>query len=103
MPVSTANNRTPKVIQMKVGERRKIMSKTLLTAISPGMMMGPAYQLRSSNTHVLIIDSNDLEPVAWAKALAPGRADIQHTHDEGQFTRVIVNRQGEQAVGSNLP
>ena len=75
------------------------MSKTLLTEISPGMMMGPAYQLRSSDTHVLAIDSNDLEPVAWAKAITPGIADIQHIHDGGQFTRVIVTQQGEVGRG----
>lgn len=103
MPVSSANNPNPKVIQMKVGDRRKIMSKSLLTEISPGLMMGPAYHLKSSDTRVLLIDSNGLEPIAWAKAIAPGRADIQHIHDEGQFTPVIVVPAGEQGAAPKGP
>jgi hypothetical protein len=34
---------------MKVGERRRIMSKTVMTELSPGFMMGPAYQIKLSN------------------------------------------------------
>lgn len=75
---------------MKVGERRKIMSKTILTEISPGFMMGPAYQLKSSDPGIVKIDSNDMEPEAWVKAIAPGRADIQYIQDEVKITPILV-------------
>ena len=88
---------------MKVGERRKIMSKTIMTEISPGFMMGPAYQLKSSDPKIIKIDSNFMEPEAWVKALAPGRADIQYVHQEGKITPIRVIPNGEQGVDGKPP
>lgn len=75
---------------MKVGDKRKIMSKTILTVISPGFMMGPAYQLRSSDPRIVKIVGNYMEAEAWAEAIAPGRADIRYIHHEGQVTPILV-------------
>ena len=75
---------------MRVGEKRKIMSKTVLTWISPGVMQGPVYQLKSSDPSVMLIDGDPWGSVAWAKAVAPGRANIQHTSDDGRFTPIVV-------------
>ena len=90
MPVTSSVVGSPRVSTMKVGERRKVMSKTILTEISPGVMMGPACQLKSSDPSIVKIDSNDMEPEAWVKAIAPGRADIQYIHHEGQITPILV-------------
>lgn len=90
LPVTSSVVESPNVTIMKVGDRRKIMSKTILTEISPGVMMGPAYQLRSSDPRIVKIVSNDMEPEAWVKAIAPGRADIQYIHHEGQITPILV-------------
>ena len=90
MPVASINDRESKVIVMKVGERRKIMSKTVLTQISPGFMMGPVHQLKSSDPGVVLIEGRFDEPVAWARALAPGKANIQHILDDGKITPIVV-------------
>jgi hypothetical protein len=90
MPVTSSVVAGSSLITMKVGERRKIMSKTILTEISPGVMTGPAYQLRSSDPSILKIDSNDNGPEALVKAMAPGRADIQYIDQEKNITPILV-------------
>lgn len=90
MPVTASVVESPRVTTMKVGDRRKIMSKTILTEISPGFMMGPSYQLRSSDPSIVKIDSNEMDSEAWVKAMAPGKADIQYTHHEGRITPILV-------------
>lgn len=90
MPVTSSVVENPRVTTMKVGDRRKIMSKTILTEISPGFMMGPANQLRSSDPSIIKIESDDLDWDAWIKALSPGRADIHYVNHEGQITPILV-------------
>jgi hypothetical protein len=55
-------------------------------------MMGPSYQLRSSDPNIMVIDGNISESVGWAKAVAPGKANIEYIHHHGQFTPVIITR-----------
>lgn len=90
MPVTSTVVENTKMTTMKVGDRRKIMSKTILTEISPGLMMGPANQLRSSDPRIVIIDSSELEQEAWVKAIAPGRANIEYLNHEDQITPILV-------------
>ena len=90
MPVGSAKTLDQEVVTMTVGERRKIVSKTVLTNISPGFMLGPAAYLRSSDPLVVEIEGSFDEPVAWARAKSPGKVNIEHIGPEGQFTRVIV-------------
>lgn len=80
-------NPNPPVLTMRVGEKRKIASKTLLTNISMGFMFGPGRYMKSSNEGVVKIDGNDLEWTASVKAVSPGTADI---HYEDRYTRVVV-------------
>jgi hypothetical protein len=100
MPVSSATDPEPKIVSMKVGERRKIKSKTILTEFSPGFMMGPSHYLRSSDSRVVTIEGNSAGPVAWVRAISPGNANIQHT-DDGRITPVVVEQEGEQVSGGN--
>ena len=89
MPVSSATDPEPKVVSMKVGERRKIASKTIFTKFSPGYMMGLSHYLRSTDSRVVSIEGGVVDQVAWARALSPGNANIQHT-DDGRITPVVV-------------
>jgi hypothetical protein len=76
------------------------MSKSILTEFSPGFMMGPSYYLRSSDSRVVAIEGSSADPVAWVRAMSPGKANIQHT-DDGRITHVIVEQDGEQVSRGN--
>lgn len=90
MPVESPSDSNPKTVTMTIGERRKIMSKTVLTEISPGFMMGPGYYLRSSDSGVVRIDGDASHPVAWAQAIAPGEARIEYTNSKDGYTPIRV-------------
>ncbi len=72
MQVTSSPVDSSRIITMQVGDTRKIMSKTILTEISPGFMLGPANQLSSSDTNVIKIQGRDTDSVAWVQAIAPG-------------------------------
>ncbi len=80
-------NPDPPVLTMRVGENRKIASKTLLTEISMGFMFGPGYHMKSTDEKVVKIDGNGMEWTASAEALSPGTADV---HYKDRYTRVVV-------------
>lgn len=95
LPVSSATDPEPKIVSIKVGERRKIISKTILTEISPGYMMGPSYYLKSSDPSVVAIEDDSAGRIAWLRAISPGSAVI-HYSDGGLITPVVVKPETSQ-------
>lgn len=75
---------------MKVGERRKIMSKTFLAVFSPGYMPPPSlYHVVSSNPKVMTISGGQSDE-AWVEAKSPGRAEILYQYESGKVTPILV-------------
>lgn len=94
LPVHPTDSQEAEVVTMKPGERKKIATRKGVSGINPVPTPGPAHYLSSSDTRILAIEGKPFEADAWAKAIAPGKADIRYTGKDsgrdGKVTRVVV-------------
>lgn len=89
LPISSETDPAPRIVSMKVGEKKKIMSKPLLANLSPGFVMGPSHFLRSSDSEVVAVEGSPFDPVALIRAVSPGEASIRYAND-GRVTTIVV-------------
>lgn len=75
---------------MKVGERRKVMSKTILTELSPGFLPNPVLHIESTNPKVIQVTGEHGSYSAYVKALSPGEASLRYRSSPNMETRIIV-------------
>jgi len=88
--VPVESNANDQIVSMKVGERRKVMSKQVLSEFNMGYLMPPSFYMKSSNPQIISIDGDD-DRVAWVEALRVGQADIlYHSASEEKTTIKVI-------------
>ena len=97
--MGSSDDPNPKKVTMSVGDRRKAATRTVLSELSPGYLLGPASYLRSSNRNIVQIHGEVTDSVVFVEALAPGEVVIDYGDLTEEVTRIVV-KPGQAEQGS---